>query len=79
MRRLDPSATTEPDRHVSPFDDHGDLALAARVSEHFFKRSFVRFDIFVLDNEISTGVILTGRDRIRSRILAEYNDFLWHM
>ena len=70
------SGTAEADDHVRSVDDHGNDSFALRMNQHLIERSAIHLDVLVLDSDVSTGVILTGRQGVRSGIFAEDEDFV---
>ena len=75
----DPSRAAVPDGDFGALDDDRDVPPTARVREHLLESGGIRLDVLVLQNAVSFRVVLTGRDRVRSRVFAEDDDFLCHM
>ncbi len=74
----DASGSAESDGHLGPLDDYRDLPSTTCVPEHLLERGDVRLDVLVVDDAIFFCVVLTGRDRVGSRVFAEDDDFLCH-
>jgi hypothetical protein len=67
---LHASRAAEPDDYLSVLDDDGDLA-AAGEGDHPVELLLVGFDVDVDEGDPALRVVLTGRGRVGSRVLAE--------
>jgi hypothetical protein len=68
---LHPSRAPEPDRYASVHDDDRYLPPTEWVAEHAFELGGLFLDVEVLDLKPASGVVLTGRQRVGSGVLAE--------
>jgi len=76
-RELDLSGASEADCDFAPFDDDRHLP-ASGEPDHPVQLILVRFDVYVGEGNPSFRVILTGRDRMGSRVLSEDLDAIGH-
>ena len=65
------SCSAEPDRDATVDDDHGHLTAALGVAEHALEIGLLLLDVEVLDMKPASGVVLTGRQGVRSGVLTE--------
>ena len=75
---LNISGTAEADRHLSGFDDDGDLAAAMGKFQHPGKRLFVFEHVQVLEGDLAPSEGLPGPGGVGSEILPENDDFFIH-
>jgi hypothetical protein len=69
-RELHASGPAETDRDLAAFDDDGDAAIA-READHPLELLLVLLDVDVGEGNLPLRVVLTGRDRVGSGVLAE--------
>src|SRR5687767_15061149 len=72
--RLDSSGAAEADRDLLSVDDHGHLAPPFRQREHALELLAIPLHVEVLELNLALGVILTGRQRVRSGVFTEDED-----
>ena len=75
--RSDASGPSEADVDLSVFDDQGNLAAPARVGEHSLHVFGRSLHVDVLERDVPSGVVRTGRRGVRSGVLAEDQNSFW--
>ena len=78
MFESDRSGTTKSDDHFGAVDNNRHVPAPTRVSKHFIHLVGSGRDLFVVDIKTTVGVILTGRQRVGSGVLAEDDYLLSH-
>src|SRR3970282_924618 len=68
---LDPSGPAEADRDLVAVHDDGDLPLPLRVRQHAVEVGRAFLHVQILERHLAHGEILTGRQGVGSRVLAE--------
>ena len=74
---LDPSGPTETDRHLSALEDDRHFP-ASRERDHPLELFLVGLDVDVDERNLALRVVLTGRGRVGSGVLAENLDAFAH-
>ena len=72
------SGPTETNDDFRTVHNNGDVPPALGELEHFLEGAAVLFYVLVLDRIVSLGVVLTGRRRVGSGILAENHNLVRH-
>lgn len=75
---LNLSRAAEADRDLSPFDYNRDLTPVLGVFQHPLETCIVLQHVDVIERNLATGVIRTGRRGILSEILAEDQNLIRH-
>ena len=72
---LNPSGSSESDRDFLPLQDHRHLPAAGELN-HALELIGVRLDVDVVEGNLASRVVLTGRGCVGSGVLAEDLDGL---
>ena len=72
------SGSAEADGDLDTLHDDRHITTAFRVFEHVGQGAAVFLNVLVFNCVVSFGVILTGRRRVVSGVLAEYHNFVCH-